>query len=87
VFKVVAYNLQGSVTSIVSAPMLLASVPDKPTNPPVADPDLTNGYQIRVEYGIVPGNGGTPLLSYELQIASLNLNDFNSVIGKDPHTL
>ncbi len=83
----VAYNLQGSVTSTVSAAMLLASVPDKPTSPPVADPDLTNGYQIRVEYNVVPGNGGTPLLSYELQIGSLNLNDFVSVVGNDPHTL
>ena len=67
--------------------MLLASVPDKPTYPPVADPDLTNGYQIRVEYSVVPGNGGTPLLSYELQIGSLNLNDFVSVVGNDPRTL
>lgn len=44
IFKVVAYNLQGSVTSTVSAAMLLASVPDKPAQPPFADPDLTNGY-------------------------------------------
>ena len=87
IFKVVAYNLQGSVTSTVSASILLASVPDKPAFPPTADPDLTNGYQIRVEYKVVPGNGGSPLLSYELQIGSLNLNDFVSVVGNDPQTL
>lgn len=42
-FKVIAYNLQGSVESEISAPMTLASVPGAPTNGPYSDPTVTNG--------------------------------------------
>ena len=41
-FKVVAHNLQGTVDSVVSAPMLLASRPGKPTSGPSADDAHTN---------------------------------------------
>ena len=36
-FRVIAYNTQGSVTSSVSPVMYLASVPDRPSNPPRSD--------------------------------------------------
>lgn len=49
-----------------SAPMLLASVPGKPPNPPSSDATVTNYQQIKVTYEAVADNGGTPLLSYEL---------------------
>lgn len=37
VFKVVAINIQGNATSVVSSLMYLASVPDKPANAPTSD--------------------------------------------------
>jgi len=45
-FRVIATNLQGSVTSVESAPMLLASIPGKPDNPPASDETVTNSSQI-----------------------------------------
>jgi hypothetical protein len=67
--------------------MALASIPDKPSQPPTVNPDLTNSFQISAEYQAVNQDGGSKILSYELQIGSLSLNDFVSVVGKDPHTL
>lgn len=32
-------------------------------------------------------DGGSPLLSYELQMGSLTLTDFTSVVGADPYSL
>ena len=49
-----------------SAVMYLASVPDKPASAPVSDPSSTTRTQIKVDYQIVDGDGGLPLLSYEL---------------------
>jgi hypothetical protein len=41
-FKIVAHNLQGTVDSVVSAPMLLAARPGKPASGPTADVANTN---------------------------------------------
>jgi hypothetical protein len=86
-FKIVAFNIQGSVTSLPSSPMYLASVPDAPSNAPTSDSSVTTGYYMKVVYSPVLGDGGMPVLSYELQIGSLSLNDFISVAGGDPYTL
>lgn len=86
-FKIVAFNTQGNVASLPSSPMYLASVPDAPSNAPTSDPTVTTGYYIKIVYGSVIANGGMPVLSYELQIGSLFLNDFLSVVGADPYTL
>lgn len=42
-FKIVAYNIQGSVTSMISSPMILASVPNAPTTAPASDTSVTTG--------------------------------------------
>ena len=62
----IAYNLQGSLTSIVSRAVPLASIPGQPTYAPSFVPSETNGYQIKVTYETVSEDGGIPLLSYEL---------------------
>ena len=67
--------------------MSLAAIPGKPTSAPASDASVTNGNQIRVTYTDVADNGGTPVLSYELQMGSTNLRDFVTVQGKDPYTL
>lgn len=86
-FRIVATNVQGTTTSIVSRPMTLASVPGTPAAAPVSDASVTNGNQIRVTYTDVADNGGTPILSYELQMGSTNLKDFVSIQGVDPYSL
>lgn len=78
-FKIVATNVQGQTTSIVSRPMTLAAIPGKPSAGPASDASVTNGNQIRVTYTDVADNGGTPVLSYELQMGSTNLRDFESI--------
>ena len=70
-----------------SSPMYLASVPDAPSSAPSSDKDVTTGQYMKVIYTSVFSNGGMPVLSYELQIGSLSLNDFTTIVGGDPYTL
>lgn len=82
-----AFNIQGNVTSLASDPMTLASVPETPTVGPTNDASVTNTMQIGVTYDEITGDGGSPILSYELQMGSESLNDFQTVSGVDPQTL
>ena len=86
-FRIVAYNLQGSATSVESRAIPLASVPGRPTNAPYSDSSETNGSQVRVVYDEVADDGGVPLLSYELQMSSILLTDWMQVVGTDPYSL
>jgi len=72
---------------MVSSPMYLASVPDAPSYAPTSDNSVTTGQYMKIVYGPVVNDGGLPVLSYELQLGSLNLNDFVSLVGGDPYTL
>lgn len=67
--------------------MTLASVPGTPVDAPESDNAITNTRQIRVTYDTVTDNGGSPILSYELQMGSLRLRDFETISGIDPQTL
>ena len=67
--------------------MTLASVPDAPADGPQSDPAVTNAYQIKVTYDEVVDDGGSPILSYELQMGSSILKDFITISGLDPQTL
>ena len=40
-----------------------------------------------VTYALVTEDGGTPLLSYELQQSNIGLDSFVTLVGADPHTL
>lgn len=42
-FRIVASNVQGSVTSVVSRPMTLAAIPGSPSAGPASDAATTNG--------------------------------------------
>ena len=87
VFRVIGYNIQGQVISSVSDIMFLASVPDKPSKAPESDPEVTFGSLIKVDYWVIPGDGGLPILSYELQMGSLTFNDFETIVGRETNTL
>jgi len=67
--------------------MTLAAIPGAPTAGPVSDSTVTNGNQIRVTYSAVADNGGSVILSYELQMGSDYLNFFETVQGSNPQVL
>ena len=86
-FKIVASNQQGSVESFLSAPMLWAGVPAKPSAAPRSDPLVTDRRQIKVDYPAVSDDGGAPVLTYELQMGSPRLDDWVTIAGGEPRTL
>jgi hypothetical protein len=67
---------------------LLASVPAAPTDVPVSDSSITNDTTIRVTYASpAPADGGSALLSYELQMDDGLGGDFVTLVGYTPHTM
>jgi len=58
-------------------------VPDTPTQGPRSDASETNEFRICVLYGplLESLNGGSPILSYDLQIDTANSQGFHSLIG------
>jgi hypothetical protein len=63
--------------------VVCASVPDTPIVSPVSDATVTNEMRIKVVYGPLTAaqNGGSPVLSYELQMDNGKGGDFASYIG------
>ena len=61
--------------------MILASLPDTPVNGPLPDSSETTTTQIKVTYDPVLVTGGSPITSYELQMGSLSMTDFETVSG------
>jgi len=76
-FKIRAYN---NAYWTDSEPLLavLASVPDTPSSGPVSDAAITNETRIKINYGpqAASENGGSPILSYELQVDNGKGGDF-----------
>lgn len=67
---------------------LLASVPAAPTDIPVSDASITNDTTIRVTYASPPpADGGSALLSYELQMDDGLGGDFVTLVGYTPNTM
>ena len=67
---------------------LLASVPFAPTDVPVSDTSITNDTTIRVTYASpAPNDGGSAILSYELQIDDGLGGDFTTLVGYSPYTM
>ena len=87
-FKIESFNRQTSFNSSVSALILLASVPGTPSTAPQVVKTETNGNQVTVSYGSVSDEGGSSIISYELQMGDGNkLNNFETVSGVDPTSL
>jgi hypothetical protein len=67
---------------------LLASVPFAPTDVPVSDTSITNDTTIRVTYANpAPNDGGSAILSYELQIDDGLGGNFTTLVGYSPYTM
>ncbi len=58
-FKVVAFNKVRSLSSPISIPFPLISIPGQPASAPAADTINTNSNQISVIYSAVANNGGS----------------------------
>lgn len=65
-----------------------ASVPDQPSDVPVQDPTGTSDTQIKVIIASpAPGNGGSVIISYEIQMDDGLSGDYVSIIGFDTNSL
>jgi hypothetical protein len=80
--KVRAYNANGYSDS-PTLYAILAAAPDKPSSGPISDASVTNQHRIKVNYGPQPAseNGGSAILTYELQIDNGYGGGFTSLIG------
>ena len=81
-FIVRAFNDAGSSDSGVLS-VILSAVPDTPASGPTSDASVTNESRIKVNFGpqSASENGGSPVLSYDLQVDYGHDDDFLSVIG------
>lgn len=79
-----AHNLAGDFDSI-PAVVVLAAVPDTPLSAPSSNAAVTDTSQIAVSYGALTAaqNGGSDVLSYELQVDDGRGGDFRSLLGNE----
>lgn len=86
-FQIEVFTTQRSGLSDVGF-ITKASVPGKPLDVPVSDPTVTSDTQIKVNFANpAPDNGGSPIISYELQMDDGMNGDFYSIIGFDVNSL
>ena len=80
--KVRSFNDNGFSDSAVLY-SVSAAVPSTPTDMPVSDASITNQDIIKVNYGPISAtlNGGSPILSYELQMDDGLGGNFTSLVG------
>ena len=88
-FKVRAFNAAGYSDSESVLNVVLSDEPDTPTIGPISDSSVTNESRIKVNFGPqdVAMNGGSPLLSYELQMDNGQGGEFTSLIGYNSESL
>jgi hypothetical protein len=79
-----AHNLAGYFDSIPVV-VVLAAVPDTPSSAPSSDAAITSSSQIGVIYGPLTAtqNGGSAVLSYELQVDDGEGGAYQSLIGNE----
>jgi hypothetical protein len=81
-FYMVADNIVGSVTSS-SVAFVLASTPLVPPTSPTLNLATTTAYQIQVDYAALTtaNNGGSSILSYELDMYNVSSGTWISLVG------
>lgn len=85
-FKVEVSNVSGTKTS-PSVGYVLADVPATPTNAPVTDPSVTSTELIKIDIDEITNDGGSPILSYSLEIDDGNGGDFKIYYGELSNSL
>lgn len=65
-----------------------ASVPDAPTDVPVSDTTVTSDTKIKVTFASpAPGDGGSSIISYELQMDDGITGTYTSIVGYSSNSL
>ena len=87
-FKIRAFNYDG-YTDSRPLMVVLSAVPDTPLTGPISDATVTDNSKIKVNYGpsSVSQNGGSEILSYELQKDDGAGGAFESLIGAASNSL
>jgi hypothetical protein len=79
-FKLEAINVAGSLQSS-SLSVVLADAPSTPTGAPTYDTSQSNSTQIRWQIAEVAATGGSPILSYSLEVDNGRGGDFVALYG------
>ncbi len=79
-FRIQSINeIGGSISPIVQG--VLSTVPSTPVSGPQNVVSLTNGNQITVQWTAPADDGGSPIISYELQLQDVNSIKWNTLVG------
>ena len=70
-----------------SVGFVLASTPETPTSAPTSDLAKSSFEQLRINYLAVSDNGGTPILSYSLEISEGEGGPFSILYGDQVDTM
>ena len=81
-FYLITENIVGTVSTDVIS-FILAATPSQPPSPPTLNLGDTKSYQIQVDYVALASslNGGSDILSYELQVYNYTMSSWISIIG------
>jgi len=85
-FKLQAININGSTFS-EPVGFVIADLPDTPTNAPTSDLSISSETQLKIDIQVVVGNGGSPILSYSLELDDGLGGDFRVLYGTISDTL
>lgn len=61
------YNAEGSAFSSTTG-FILADIPSNPTIAPTSDITVTSTNIIKIDYTVITSNGGSPIISYSLEV-------------------
>ena len=80
IFQLEAYNINGKALS-ESIGFVFGSKPDSPTDAPVSDKSVSTSNLLRITYSGVTNNGGSPVISYSLEVDDGLGGDFVPLYG------
>lgn len=85
-FKVEAYNINGSTFS-EPARFVLADFPGTPPTAPTSDFAISSETQLKIDIAVIVVDGGSPILSYSLEIDDGLGGPFRVIFGTVADTL
>lgn len=80
VFQVEAYNINGKTLSDTVG-FVFGSEPDAPIDAPVSDLTVSSTNQLRITYTGITNSGGSPIISYSLEVDDGKGGDFQALYG------
>lgn len=86
IFKLEAYNINGSTFS-EPVSFVLADIPGTPGSAPTSDFSISSASQLKIDVPVVLVDGGSPILSYSLELDNGRGGDFKVLFGTVSDTL